>query len=102
MAPTESLLLRPHLFYRGLSPQATYQTHRYCSAFDLQVVVERVNPCIRPLLAGVVGFEPTNTRVKALRLKPLGDTPLSRLFVFSKGKRFAVLNVRIKSNTFAV
>ena len=42
----------------------------------MSVVVERVNPCIRPLLAGVVGFEPTNTRVKALRLKPLGDTPI--------------------------
>ena len=25
VAPTESLLLRPHLFLRGLSPQATYR-----------------------------------------------------------------------------
>ena len=38
-----SLLLRPHLVLRGLSPQATY-----LKLIEL-VVVERVNPCIRPL-----------------------------------------------------
>ena len=79
MALTESLLLRPHLFYRGLSPQATYQTHRYCSAFDLQVVVERVNPCIRPLLAGVVGFEPTDAGVKVQCLTAWRHPNITRL-----------------------
>ncbi len=46
-----SLLLRPHLFQSGLSPQATYCViSKSLTVQTASVVVERVNPCIRPLV----------------------------------------------------
>ena len=52
-----SLLLRPHLFLSGLLPQATYcVVSQSLIVQTASVVVERVNPCIRPLPKRSAGF----------------------------------------------
>ena len=69
--PAISLFLRPHLFLSGLSPHATYLISITCDLIGFWmlewVVVERVNPCIRPLRIWIVatigsrGWDRTNS-----------------------------------------
>ena len=61
--PYSSLLLRPHLFLSGLSPQATYCViSQSLIVQTASVVVERVNPCIRPLALIIVSIATTSLR----------------------------------------
>ena len=83
---TKSSLLRPHLFYRGLSPHSHISHIQYCPSHELgrELIVRAggslgTNPCIRPLaslylpqgtsflfqvcMAAPAGFEPAFSRV---------------------------------------
>ena len=89
-----SLLLRPHLFQSGLSPQATYCViSKSLTVQTASVVVERVNPCIRPLALIIVSIATTSLRcfqstadqsqgfIVSLATGVLASSPESVLFV---------------------